>query len=328
MDFLRLIRFGNLVFIAIIQWLIYRCVVVPVILTENYQPAMPKLMLWLLIASTTLITAAGYIINDYFDVKIDEINKPDRVIVGKSISRRLAMGLHQYFSVAGALIGLYVSYEAKSSLVAIIIVITPGALWFYSSVYKRMLLIGNIVVAFLAATVPLILIAVAENGFQHKLNSEAMMQSSLTHHIIAIVGVFALFSFITTLMREIIKDTEDADGDRELECATLPIVYGTTVAKYSVIGLAVLTLVLVSYIYYSFLAYPDNDITFKYLLFMVVMPLIILIVRIATANVKDHYTQASKLLKYIMLAGTLYAVVFYFYLAKSSGILFFNYLIQ
>ena len=65
------------------------------------------------------------------------------------------------------------------------------------------------VVAFLAATVPLILIAVAENGFQHKLNSEAMMQSSLTHHIIAIVGVFALFSFITTLMREIIKDTEE-----------------------------------------------------------------------------------------------------------------------
>ena len=196
-NFLKLIRFRNLIFIAYIQFVIRQVVLLPVMQVYGFEYSQGVSLFWLLVAGTVLIAAGGYALNDYFDIKIDALNHPETQIVGKDLTRRAAMGVYVATTLTGIIFGLIVAVLCKSFTLAFIFVIIPGLLWFYSSSYKRQFLTGNIIVSFSSAltilTVVIFQVSLLENKFG-KLIYETPIPSSFY----LISGCFALFAFLTT----------------------------------------------------------------------------------------------------------------------------------
>ncbi|MCE2734732.1 MAG: geranylgeranylglycerol-phosphate geranylgeranyltransferase, partial [Flammeovirgaceae bacterium] len=191
---LRLTRFGNLLIIGFAQ----TATAFFLVGSHTWQ----TFSLWLLSSSTIIIAAAGYIINDYYDIKIDYINKPERVVIGKIIPRRFAILFHTLFSVGGIAIGFYLSWQ-----IGVIHFFSAFMLWLYSNSLKRLPLIGNVVIAFLTA-LSVFIIAVF-----YKTN-------------INLILIYSLFAFFISLVREVVKDMEDLKGDITFGCKTLPILWG------------------------------------------------------------------------------------------------------
>src|SRR5437868_93848 len=152
--FLRLIRWLNLFYIALTQYLVQYTVIKPALTKwSRWNTTLDDVHFFLLVLSTILIAAAGYIINDYFDVKMDEVNKPKRIFIDRTIHHRTAILLHQFLTGAGVLLAFYVAWWAGNFKLGFINVIVAAFLWFYSSGFKKRVLIGNVIVAFLSAFV-------------------------------------------------------------------------------------------------------------------------------------------------------------------------------
>jgi len=334
MNFLNLIRYKNLLFIAGLQCLMHYVVIQPILKTFaiESQYCMTDFQFALLVGATVFLAAAGYVINDYFDTKIDAINRPDKVIVGKSISKERASLIHQIFSVIGIVLGLIVAYWCKSLSLAILIVMVPGLLWFYSASYKRQFLTGNIIVAFNAALVPLV-IAIADVAFLSQPNNlgEFVFQTPIPKIIYLWVLGFSGFAAISTLIREIIKDMEDVEGDRELESRTVPIVWGINISKLVVYGLIGFTIAALLHVQFRMIdgfalleSAKKSTLSLRYIIFGIIIPFGYLVYLLIKAKNKADYHQASTFMKFILVLGSLYAFVFYFLLCKAQGIALFD----
>lgn len=153
---MKLVRWSNVLFLAVLLWIMEKWVATPILVNAYFREEMPWYILLLLILATTMIAAGGYVINDYFDVKIDRINRPDELIVTRSISKPTAMRLSWILSGIGIVCGIVVAVLLRSFTLGIIFVIVPGLLWFYSSSYKRLFMIGNLTIALLAALAPMV----------------------------------------------------------------------------------------------------------------------------------------------------------------------------
>jgi len=320
--YLKLIRYQNLIFIAFAQFVMRQVVLVPILQTFGFDATMDTSMLFLLITATVLIAAGGYVINDYFDVKIDFINKPDKQIVGNKISRHKAMLLHQILTGLGVVCGLLLAFFARSFTLAFIFIVIPGLLWFYSASYKRQFLIGNLVIAFISA-ITILIVGITQLAFLQKEYGNLVFETPIPTHFYAWIGGFAIFSFLLTLIREIIKDVEDEKGDREMECRTLPIKWGVKKTKlflYSLTGFTVVLLFLANFYFIHF----NGTLTLRYIIFGIVLPFIALCFLIYKASAKSDFHQASNLSKVIMFIGVLYSFVFYYLQAKTFGISLFN----
>src|SRR3954468_23739848 len=227
--FLKLIRTQNLLIIAFTQYMVRWCLLYPLLSVHDYELQLSEFRFFLLVLSTVMIAAAGYIINDYFDVRIDKVNKPERLVIDKGIKRRVAMGAHTVINLLALGIALYVAWSIGSWRLALIHFLCAGGLWFYSTTFKRQFLIGNIVIAAFTALVPLI-VAVYEliPAYRRYLPiQEDLSFRTIWNYVIAL----SFFAFITTLLREIIKDIEDMEGDKEYGCRTMPIVIGVKATK-------------------------------------------------------------------------------------------------
>lgn len=319
--FFKLIRVQNLFIVALTQYLMRWCIIHPILghisVVRNgevvglpfFELQFSEVNFFLLVLSTVFLTAAGYVINDYFDTKTDLVNHPGKVIVGKSIPRRTAMGFHIVFNILGVGIGAYIAFLVRMPFLIFIFVIVTGLLWFYSTTYKRQFLIGNLIVALLTALVPLMVIL-----FEIPLLNRAYGQILLEYNtnlnlVIAWVGGFSFFAFITTLTREIIKDIEDFEGDNAYGRKTMPIMLGVRNSKWVVIGLSTLT---VSALVIVFFRYLKDIITLIYMSVALFLPFILLTYRMIKADKKSDYRFASNLSKMIMLAGIIYSLVVYF----------------
>jgi 4-hydroxybenzoate polyprenyltransferase len=150
-QYLQILRLPNLLFIAFVQFAMSEAVIMPLLLTYGFDAGIGSQRLLLLIWSTILIAAGGYVLNDYFDVKIDTINRPEKMIVEKTISRSSAMRYYQVLTTLGILSGIILAFRVKSFALGFIFLVVPGMLWFYSATYKRQFLTGNIIVAFASA---------------------------------------------------------------------------------------------------------------------------------------------------------------------------------
>lgn len=325
MDVLRLIRWKNLLFIAVMLYLMQRSVIDPLLITCGFSQGLDTMQLALLISATMLIAAGGYAINDYFDVKIDAINKPESRIVGRVMDRRMAMIYHQVFTAIGAICGIVLAVSVKSVTIGVFALFVPGLLWFYSASYKRQFFIGNIIVAFNAA-LSVLAVAIANISILVHQYGALVYQTPfpLVKQIYAWIGGFALFAFLTTLIREIIKDMEDEQGDRELECHTLPIRLGFKKTKIILYGFIALTAGLLCYANFVLLPFAEKGISTRYLIIGLLLPLAILVYFIATAKNKKDYKNASTLCKFIMLTGVFYSLIFYYMQAKTFGISLFG----
>jgi len=315
-EFFKLIRWQNLLIVILTMFLMRYAVIEPVIgkigviLRQGTGEEIPMTLRFslfnfiLLVFATVFITAGGYVINDYFDIQTDLINK-GRVIVGTRIERRQAMMLHNIFNLAGVALGFYISWRSGYLWLGVLFLIVSGLLYFYSASYKRQFLIGNLVVAVLTAMVPLLV------GFYewpaiyryYTVNAISVPDFSFIFYWI---GGFALFAFLTTLTREIIKDIEDFEGDIAYGRNTLPVVLGRITSKIISVSLIIITIVMLYLICYFFLF---DKITLIYVSVAIVMPLIYVVFMVFRSVDRKQMHSASRMMKIVMLSGILYSVV-------------------
>ncbi len=305
--FLKLIRIQNLLIVAATQYLMRFAIISPILKVNNFSLQMSEFDFFILVLSTVFLTAAGYVINDYFDTRTDSMNRPEEVVVGKSIERRTAMTLHVVLNILGIIGGFYVSYKIGLYQLGIIFIIVSGLLWYYSTSYKRQFLIGNLLVALLTALVPLMAI-LYEMPLLNKTYKEILIANHANfNHIFFWVSGFSFFAFITTLAREIIKDTEDFEGDSAYGRNTIPIILGIRWTKIIVSSLLIITISALITVYFKYL--EGSVATLLYGLLTLIIPITIEIYLIIKADDKEDYRFASNLLKFIMLAGILYSIV-------------------
>lgn len=314
--FLKLIRWSNLLIVILTMVLMRYAILEPVLnkLDINLYSlagsatSMSLQSSWLdfilLVAATVLITAGGYVINDYFDIKTDLINR-GKVIVGTKIPRRKAMMLHNVLNITGVAAGFYLSAREGFIWMGILFLIVSGLLYFYSASYKRQFLVGNLMVAVLTAMVPmLVVIFEAPVLYQYyAINAVKIPDLSIIFYW---VGGFAIFAFLTTLAREIIKDIEDFEGDVAYGRNTVPVVIGILTSKIVTVCLLFVTLLM---LYLVWFIYLNDFITLIYITVAVAIPLVYVIFQIIFSQSRKQLHSASRIMKIVMLTGIFYSVV-------------------
>ena len=309
--FLSLIRFPNLMIIAFTQCVMRYAVIFPLAQSHGVELQLSGFTFFCLVFSTMCTAAAGYAINDYFDVKTDKINRPDRVVVGKYISRRKSMMAHIFLCAIGILLGGYVTWAAGIPELVLIYIMVSGMLWLYPTIYKRQFLIGNIIVALFSALVPMMVLLdippIYETYDQFLLDKGA----NLNFAAFWILGV-AVFAFLTALSHEIIKDAEDFEGDVVYGCRSLPVVLGDQCTKWVIIGFNLSVVAILGIVYGCFLRHVAGYFSFFYILFLLVIPVLLICWKVYRATTNDDYHRAGNLMKLVMFAGIAYNFVLWF----------------
>jgi 4-hydroxybenzoate polyprenyltransferase len=302
--FIKLIRSDNLLVIALTMFAVRYGMIKSILFIHN--PPIPLQLslidFSLLVLSTILIAAAGYIINDYFDVKTDRINKPEKLYIDHGVKRRVAIFIHMQFNLVGFMLGSYVAYKAGNIYLAALPFLSITALWFYSTHFKRQLLIGNLIVSILSALIPLQVLL-----FEKPLIDNI---ENLTFLYTAII-CFATFAFLLSMAREIIKDLEDFQGDYETGCKTMPVVWGIKASKAITAGIISNTLLLLVFVCFK-LEQKDFMLLAAYLFVSVFLPCLFFLWKLYKAKEKKDFHFLSMLAKIIMITGVLSTVVVYF----------------
>ncbi len=263
-DILSLLRWKNLLIIALTQW---------------------------------LFSAAGNIINDYLDIEIDKINKPNQQIIGNTITKKSAKYLYLTLNILGILLGTIVGITIHSYWFGLLFLAVVFLLFLYSRYFKRQFLIGNIVVSILSA------LPIHYIWLVFYLSDKSIIQTQPDNLFYLIF--YMSFAFLMSLIREIIKDIEDIDGDRENYCHTLPIKFGITTAKMTTaviftiasIGLAIA----IDIISLQFLRY--------YFQIFLIFPMLLTFLFLIKAKDKKDFKRMSIYLKIIMLLGIMSMVL-------------------
>lgn len=306
--FLRLIRWPNLFFIALTQFLFYFCVIIPFYNTQGIPHTWFlswPLFAWLVLASV-LIAAAGYIINDYFDLDIDQVNKPDNIIVQKIIKRRWAIFWHMSLSIAGVLISCIISWKIGNWIIGPVNLASVFLLLFYSTTFKKKFLIGNIIISLLTAWVVFVLY-ISELDLI-TFTREANYQLAMTK-IFKLAVLYGGFAFVISLVREVVKDMEDIKGDEKYGCRTMPVIWGIPASKvFAGVWLIVLmAAVLVLFVYAVLIGW---FVAAVFVLLLVVFPLAFIVRRLYQAASAVQFHSISTWIKLVMLTGIISMVFF------------------
>ncbi len=283
-------------------------------LPSGFGPGLPLQLFILLILSTVLIAAGGNVINDYFDTRIDRINKPDEVIVGRQVKRREAMMGHLILSGSGLIIGIFVAWQARLPYLALIPAFAIGALWSYSTTFKRRLFIGNGAVATLTGLVPLTvglyeipLISTAQVVTFP--TGEAFEMEPAFGDLWAWILVYTAFAFISTLVRELQKDMADVKGDEADGCRTVPIAWGMSWARGLSLFYIVVLVLGALLLRATFLRDPFS---FWYVGIAVVVPLLLSAGFTYSAHSRKEHVRAGNLMKLAMVLAVAYAMLIRF----------------
>ena len=287
MKYLKLIRFQNLVAMALIQYLIRYSLVIP---AYGKTTVLGDTAFGLLVLSILLIAAGGYVINDYFDIQVDTVN--NKVLVGRNIKRRVALILHAILTFTGVVLGLYMAYSVGYTIVGLIIPISAYTLWLYSLKLKRKLFIGNFIIAKLSSvfTIFLALFEIPQN-----------ISHPETTRLIILLCIYALFTFLCSLMHEVIKDLISYVGDKTFKINTLATEWGISKTKrflkYINISLTFMVIIV------SISEFSANITALSYAAITIVCPLILTNYWTYKAKNKEDYTKISKVNKWIIFAG-------------------------
>ena len=307
--FIKMIRLPNLFFIALTQILFHIAVLDTILLPLGTRPSIDGLNFILLVVSSVLIAAAGYIINDYFDINIDQINKPTANVVDKIVSRRWAMAWHFVLSGVGILLSAWVAWRTGFWYILLGNFMCVLLLFGYSVSLKRKLLFGNILISLLTAWVILV-IGLAEFTSPVFTSSKIVEASG---KIIRISLLYGGFAFISSLIREAIKDIEDMQGDEKYGCRTMPIVWGVNSAKvYIAVWLVVILALLI--ILQVYVARFEWWWAMAYSIVFIIGPFVIIFLQLYKAKNQKDYHRLSNWTKLVMLTGILSMIFFYFYI--------------
>lgn len=299
MNFLKLIRYQNLLLLALMQ-LIFRFGYLEII---NIPLSLFYWQYALLVGATVLIAAGGYVINDIFDQETDLENKTNNVIIGKYISESKAYTIYAALTISGVACGFILANSVSHPNFAVIFVLIATLLYFYASSLKQIAVLGNVTVALLLAFSVLIIgvFDIFPNTFD--VNRQQMSLA------FSILWDYAKFAFIVNLAREIIKDIEDIKGDNNQGIRTLPVIIG--INKTAKIASVLLFLTAVYIFYYISVNLMENElyVSISYLLALVIAPIIFVAILIWNAKDSEQFTWASKILKWVIFFGILSVTV-------------------
>lgn len=304
--FFKMIRLPNLMFVILTQVLFQFAIFYPI-----YGSSVPDgdlLQFILLVIASVFIAAGGYIINDYFDIDIDRVNKPERMVVGKTISRRTALAWHFGLSSLGIFITAIAVNAFDRWYLVIANILAVSLLWFYSARFKRDVLIGNIIISLLTAWT-IMIIFLSKFSFVDAFSNATLEQLKLFRFAVLYSG----FAFMINLVREAIKDMEDVAGDAKYGCRTMPIVWGVNATKiYTAVWLTILIgMLIIIQVYVMQFGWWWAVL---YCFILVIVPLFVLFNKLLKAKSISDYSYLSSLTKWIMLGGILSMLMFYIYL--------------
>ncbi len=303
--FFSLIRWSNLLMVAIMTFLVYRCVMSPLAYYATVDVFPPAHAFILLVISLVFIAAGGYVINDSFDVETDKINKPDKTLIPDVFSQKEAKLFYVVLTFIGLAAGLASSImilNVKFYILFALIALITCLLYSYSSTYKRKLFSGNLIVSLLVA-IAVFLPYLFEILY---LSNNLLMLSTckeLAKNVVYFVLIYTVFAFLLTLIREIIKDAEDAEGDGRTHCRTIPVVYGLSKTKTILYVLMAFLLIFLSF-YGLILFKMELFIVFSFIAVVGLVSLL-LIVEIYKAKEYKDFSRLSFLTKVMMLIGLL-----------------------
>jgi 4-hydroxybenzoate polyprenyltransferase len=281
MAILRLIRLQNLLMIFITQILAYQCLVL-----SNFLPLSTDSSLYLLILGTLLIAAGGYAINDYFDINTDKINKPNQMVVEKIIPKKDVKIIWLSFTIIALTIGFYIKLE-----IFVIYLISAILLYLYSRFLKEIPIVGNISVSILLA-LSVMIIYIYEPGFDKNL-----------------FIFYSAFAFLSGMVREIVKDVEDLEGDSQTNVLTFPVKKGIRKTRNLIIGFyATLDLLMVGFAVYLYFFY--NTKMMWYYIVLVYFPHLIIFLKFLFDYDIQQYTRISKRTKLLITLGILSMLMF------------------
>lgn len=304
--FFRLVRWPNLLFIALTQYLFFYALLNPLFGREDVNNNLDFFHLTLLVISSVFIAAAGNIINDYFDLNIDVVNKPDKVIIGKYIHRHWAIACHVVLSTLAVFIGFYLDYKAGTFMLGITNMICVTLLFIYSMVLKRKVLWGNVLVSLLTAW------TVAVITFSETKALVAGFSSDNISSITRITVLYCCFAFIISLIREMIKDMEDMEGDRKYGCTTFPIVFGFPATKVFIYVWLLIIIGLLIFLLFYILPFMWW-LAMAYIIIFILSPLANITLKLGQAANPADFHKLSSLVKVVMLTGICSMIFFWYY---------------
>ena len=308
--FLRLIRWPNLFFIVLTQVLFYFSLVEP-LYSKGISTTFQKLHLILLIIASVLIAAAGYIINDYFDQNIDQVNKPRKLIIEKIIKRRWAIAWHIMLSFTGLIISFYIDFQSPTYWLGVANLGCVFLLFGYSITLKKKLLIGNLVIAVLTAWVIVVVFSCYYHSFNW--NSRDLAKAdALIRRFIKISFLYAGFAFIISLIREVVKDMEDMEGDGKYGCSTMPIVWGLPASKVFVAVWIIVLIGILGIVQFYVLQFGWWW-SALYCLLFIIAPLLWILRKLYLAQAAKDFHSLSRVIKMVMFTGILSMLFFKVY---------------
>lgn len=316
----KLFRLPNVLMIALTMVLMRYGIIAPILSVFQMELQLPFMAFLSYVLATMMVASAGYAINDYYDRNFDLINRnPGEVVVGEKIPLKRVMTLYRILNILALILAGFASYKAGVFLIIVIYLIVIGLLYFYTTTYKKQLLVGNIIVSLVTALVPFMvyLFEMPPVLFHYKFY---IISAPINLSIVSTwISGFCLFAFLSGLTREIIKDMEDFEGDRFAGRNTIPIVWGMGVAKKISMVLLFLLILGIAVIYYFFFnpsGTPDY-ITLAYFSAFLLIPLGYNFYQLYKSKTAADYKFSGDLLKLIMLAGILYAPVVWFIIHRT-----------
>jgi 4-hydroxybenzoate polyprenyltransferase len=268
--------------------------------------ALNNLYFYLIVASTCLMAAGAYVINDYFDIRGDFFNNRNNQ-VGAGISRRQSLFLHQILSFLSVFFGAYVSYKIGRTQFSLIFILVSGLFWFYSTSYKYRLLLGNILVSALAASVPLIVL-LFEVSVLNNVYKELIIGTICLKIITVWTLSFSVFIFAGILIYSLVRDMLSVRGDKAIGRKTLSVVFGDKVNQIIIACLSGLSIIGVIVVWRVYLIKFDSLFSELHLLFLIIIPLIVFIYKILKYKVDSEFKQGKMILKFAIIAGISYCL--------------------
>lgn len=304
--FLNLIRWKNLLMIALMQYLIKYALLLPFGESHGVLITLSDFNFFLLVLATVCIAAGGYAINDVYDVGTDKINKPNRLIINKHITENNATTIFMVLNIIGVGLGFYLANGiGKSGFIAIFF-IASALLYIYSSSLKQIAVVGNIVVS-IVVSLSILLVGIFELIPPMHSNNEAVQTTFLK-----IILDYAVFAFMINLVRELVKDIEDIEGDRKAGIQTLPVILGEKRTNKIVFILSLIPILSITYYVITYLF--KQQLVVGYFLILVIAPLIYVSIKLFNAEQKAQYKHISLILKLVMFTGMLSLLLYNFIL--------------
>jgi len=304
--FLNLIRWKNLLIIALMQYLIKYALLLPFQESHGVLTTLSNFNFFLLVLATICIAAGGYVINDIYDIETDKINKPNRLIINKYITEKNGTTLFIVLNIIGVGLGFYLSNGIGKSEFFAIFFVASALLYIYSSSLKQIAIVGNVVVS-LVVSLSILLVGIFELLPAINANNKAVQIT-----FFKIIIDYAIFAFMINLVRELVKDMEDMDGDSKLGIQTLPVLIGRERANKIVFIFSLIPIFSITYYVITYLF--KQQLVVGYFLILVIAPLIYVSIKLFNSEQKVQYKHISLVLKLIMLTGMLSLLLYNFIL--------------